>query len=319
MKSPSPLFLMTSVLAAIRRAVLPGAAATEVQQQPFHFQANQTSASMSRAPVVCISHGGGPMPILGDPEHDKIVKSLRERVPDILKLGTPEQPRAIVLVTAHWSERNPTISNAQKHSLLYDYYGFPPESYKLKYDAPGAPDVANEVAEALKAEGLKPEFDEDRGWDHGVFVPMLLINPKADVPIVQMSVLRSENPADHYRMGRALSKLRDSNVAILGSGFPSIHNLRAMFSGMTHDPSFKSRNSAWSRAVNEAVKEEKVEERQKKLEEWRKFPGAYDMHPRGGAEHFLPLIVCAGAAGEGQGKTYSDKFMGLDMYSYYWK
>lgn len=103
------------------------------------------------------------MPILGDPEHAKIAKSLRERVPDVLKLGTPDQPRAIVVITAHWSERNPTISNAAKHSLLYDYYGFPPESYKLKYDAPGAPDVASEVAEALKLEGLTPEFDEDRG------------------------------------------------------------------------------------------------------------------------------------------------------------
>lgn len=148
---------------------------------------------------------------------------------------------------------------------------------------------------------------------------MLLINPKADVPIVQMSVLRSESPADHFRMGRALSKLRDSNVAIVGSGFPTLHNLRAMFSGLTQESSFKSKNDAWSRAVNEAVKEQDPEERQKKLEGWRKFPGAYDMHPRGGAEHFLPLIVCAGAAGEAKGKIYTDKFMGLDMFSYYWK
>lgn len=147
---------------------------------------------------------------------------------------------------------------------------------------------------------------------------MLLINPKADVPIVQMSVMRSENPADHFRMGRALSKLRDSNVAIVGSGFPTLHNLRVMFSGLTNDPSFRSRSNAWSKAVNAAVKEQDPEERQKKLEGWRSFPGAYEMHPRGGAEHFLPLIVCAGAAGEGKLRTYTDKFMGLEMYSYYW-
>ncbi|OJD30810.1 extradiol ring-cleavage dioxygenase [Diplodia corticola] len=317
MKSPAPVVLMASLLATLKRAILPTATATEIQQ-PFHFAANQTSAHMPRAPVICVSHGGGPMPILGDPEHEKLVKSMRERVPAILRLGTPEQPRAIVLVTAHWSERNPTISNGQEHSLLYDYYGFPPETYQLKYDAPGAPDVANEVAEAMRAEGLKPEFDGDRGWDHGVFIPMLLINPKANIPIVQMSVLNSEDPVEHFRMGQALSKLRDSNVAVLGSGFPSLHNLRAMFSGMTQQPSFKSRNDAWNRAVNEAVAEEEPEERRKKLEEWRKFPGAYDMHPRGGAEHFLPLIVCAGAAGEAKGKVYSDKFMGLDMFSYYW-
>ena len=95
--------------------------------------------------------------------HKDIVKSLQTRVPELLKLGTPEAPRAIVLVTAHWSERNPTISSGSKHSLLYDYYGFPPESYKLKYDAPGSPEAAKEVAAALKEVGLKPELDETRG------------------------------------------------------------------------------------------------------------------------------------------------------------
>ena len=97
---------------------------------------------MTRAPVICISHGGGPLPVLGDPMQKDIVKSLQTRVPELLKLGTPEAPRAIVIVTAHWSERNPTISSGSKHSLFYDYYGFPPESYKLKYDAPGSPEVA---------------------------------------------------------------------------------------------------------------------------------------------------------------------------------
>lgn len=285
------------------------------QQLPFTSFA---SPNMTRAPVICISHGGGPLPVLGDPMHKDIVKSLQTRVPELLKLGTPEAPRAIVLVTAHWSERNPTISSGSKHSLFYDYYGFPPESYKLKYDAPGSPEVAKEVATALKEVGLKPELDETRGWDHGVFIPMLLINPAADVPIVQLSVLVSESPADHFRMGRALASLRDSNVAIVGSGFASFHNLRLMFSGIMGDLAFKQRSDAWSKAVGEAVLEKTVEEREEKVKEWRKWPGAYEMHPRGGAEHFLPLIVCAGAGGEGQGGSYKDSFNGLDMYSYYW-
>ncbi|KAL9093036.1 MAG: hypothetical protein Q9165_004174 [Trypethelium subeluteriae] len=274
--------------------------------------------TMPRAPVVSISHGGGPLPILGDKGHEQIVKSLRTRFPELLKLGTPEAPRAIVLVTAHWSERNPTISNAKKHRLLYDYYGFPPESYELKYDADGSPDIAKEVAEAMKGIGLKPVMDTERGWDHGVFVPMLLINPAANVPIVQVSVLASESPADHWKMGRALSALRDSNIAIIGSGFASFHNLRLMFSGITADPEFRERNEAWSKAVTDAVLEEHVEEREKKIKSWRDWPAAYEMHPRGGAEHFLPLIVCAGAAGEGSGLSYTDKYMGLDMHSYYW-
>ncbi|KAI9698285.1 MAG: hypothetical protein M1820_007555 [Bogoriella megaspora] len=118
---------------------------------------------MTRAPVISISHGGGPMPVLGDPDHEDIVESLQTRVPKLLKLGTEEAPRAIVLITAHWSERNPTISSAQKHSLLYDYGGFPPESYKLRYDAEGSPDVALEVADAMRKVGLKPKLDGNRG------------------------------------------------------------------------------------------------------------------------------------------------------------
>ena len=120
---------------------------------------------MTRAPVISLSHGGGPLPVLGDPEHDAIVKSLKTRVPKLLKLGTPEAPRAIVLVTAHWSEQKPTISNAKKHKLLYDYYGFPRESYELKYDADGSPEIAREVARALEGVGLQPEMDDERGRD----------------------------------------------------------------------------------------------------------------------------------------------------------
>lgn len=121
------------------------------------------SANMTRAPVIVLSHGGGPLPILGDPGHKHICNSLKTRVPKILRLDTPQAPRAIVLVTAHWSERNPTISSGSKHRLLYDYHGFPAESYRLKYDAPGSPEVAEEVAQAMREVGLKPELDDDRG------------------------------------------------------------------------------------------------------------------------------------------------------------
>jgi aromatic ring-opening dioxygenase catalytic subunit (LigB family) len=147
---------------------------------------------------------------------------------------------------------------------------------------------------------------------------MLLIHPPADIPIIQLSVLSSEDPSSHYQMGQALAKLRDSNIAIIGSGFASFHNLRILFSGVTKDSSFQARNAAWNEAIAEAVTEKNSEERAKKIDEWRKFPGAYEMHPRGGAEHFLPLIVCAGAGGDGVAGSYTDEFMGLDMYSFYW-
>jgi aromatic ring-opening dioxygenase catalytic subunit (LigB family) len=147
---------------------------------------------------------------------------------------------------------------------------------------------------------------------------MLLINPAADIPIVQVSVLASEDPAAHYAMGRALEPLRDANVAIIGSGFASLHNLGLMRTGGLDGAAFKARNEEWSRAVTAAAEKSSVEKRGKKFEGWREWPGGHEMHPPGGGEHFMPLIVCAGAGGEGPAQHYTDEFMGLEMYSYYW-
>ena len=103
------------------------------------------------------------MPLLGDPGHVNLIKSMKTTVPKILGLGTENPPKAIVLVTAHWSERSPTISSGKSPKLLYDYGGFPPESYKLKYDAPGAPELAKKVADLLRGAGFAPELDDERG------------------------------------------------------------------------------------------------------------------------------------------------------------
>ena len=296
-------------------------AATEVRLQSYqHPQVLLTgSVNMTRAPAIAFSHGGGPMPLLGDPFHEHIVYSLRNRVPKILRLNSPDRPRAICLVTAHRSESLPHISSGERHSLLYDYYNFPPETYKLKYEAPGSPQVAQEVAAAMSEEGLKPTFDDERGWDHGVFVPMLLVRPEADMPIVQISVLDSEDPAAHFSMGRALGKLREQNIAIVGSGFASFHNMRIFKSGELGAPAFTKRNDEWSEAVTGAVTEEKATKREERFKTWREWPHAYEMHPRGGAEHFLPLVVVAGAGGDGTAKFYSDEYKGTQMFSYYWE
>lgn len=261
------------------------------------------------------------MPVLGDPGHAHIVKSLKERVPAILKLGTPEAPRAIVVVTAHWSETQPTISSAPSHALYYDYGGFPREAYSLQYPAPGSPEVARQVHQVLQGAGFQPVLDAQRGWDHGVFVPFLLINPGADVPIVQLSVLASEDPAQHLRMGRALASLRDSNVAIVGSGFASFHNLPLMFTvmgGGGNASAVQHKAKQWNEALTESVLQKDTVKREEKLMRWRDFPNAYDMHPRYGAEHFMPLLVCAGAGGEAPGKGYKDDFHGVEIWSYYW-
>jgi aromatic ring-opening dioxygenase catalytic subunit (LigB family) len=120
-------------------------------------------------------------------------------------------------------------------------------------------------------------------------------------------------------MGRALSSLRENNIAIIGSGFASFHNLRLMFSKAVQSAAFRERNTEWSRAVTEAVSAEGLEERGRKLDGWRAFPNSFESHPQGGAEHFLPLIVAAGAGGRGRAKSYADEFMGLQMHSYYWE
>jgi aromatic ring-opening dioxygenase catalytic subunit (LigB family) len=149
---------------------------------------------------------------------------------------------------------------------------------------------------------------------------MMLVNPKADVPIVQLSVLASEDPATHFAMGRALGKLRDSNIAIVGSGFASFHNVRQMLTiNARSSGQLKSKIDAWNAALGDAVMQDTVDQREAKLLHWREFPHAYDTHPATGAEHFMPLLVCAGAAGDQKGEAYKDDYAGLDMYSYYWE
>jgi aromatic ring-opening dioxygenase catalytic subunit (LigB family) len=158
-----------------------------------------------------------------------------------------------------------------------------------------------------------------KGWDHGVFIPMMLINPSAEIPIIQLSILSSDSPAQHYAMGQALASLRSSNIAIIGSGMPTFHNLRLMFSGAAaSDPSIKERNGQWSQQLTNTIMIESSEERGKKLEGWRDWVGAKEAHPVGGLEHFWPLVVCAGAGGDGKAGTFSDQVMGTSQYSYYW-
>jgi aromatic ring-opening dioxygenase catalytic subunit (LigB family) len=257
---------------------------------------------MTRAPVLSISHGGGPLPIMNHPSHTHLVDSLKTKARKVLRLGTPEAPRAIVVITAHWEEKMPTISGAAKHSLYYDYYGFPPETYDLKYEAPGSPEIANEVYNAFEKAGLKPIINNDRGWDHGVFIPFMLINPSADIPIIQVSVLpaHAESPSSLYAMGRALAQLRDSNIAIVGSGLATIHNMRILQMG----PSAKTKEQidAFSKALSDAVSIKDVDEREKALENWRGFPGADLAHLPRRAEHLFPVACVCGCRRGGRGE-----------------
>ncbi|KAH7308124.1 Extradiol ring-cleavage dioxygenase, class III enzyme, subunit B [Stachybotrys elegans] len=278
---------------------------------------------MSLAPVIALSHGGGPMPIL-EPSggiHKDVVSSLKTRVPKILGVGTPSQPRAIVLVTAHWQTPQPTVTSAAKPDLLYDYYGFPAEAYSLKYPAPGEPSVAQKVREAFAAQGFEAVLDPERGWDHGVFVPLLLALPQCEIPIVQVSILASQDASAHLRLGAALAPLRADNIAIVGSGFASFHNLpkmRSLMGGGGGGGVVLGQLQEWNAALKQAVTSEDSEERWRRLEGWRDFPHADVAHPPRGADHFMPLLVAAGAAGAEKTRMYKDMFLGVEIYTFYW-
>src|SRR3954452_11687897 len=157
-------------------------------------------------PTYFISHGGGPWPWLDGhfKEAFKVLRSSLERMPGEL----PEKPKAILMVSGHWEEDDFTIMSNQNPGMVYDYSGFPEHTYRIKYPAPGSPELASRVRELLKDRGIESRFDPVRGFDHGTFVPMAVSYPNADVPVLQLSLRRDYDPEAHLALGRALAPLR---------------------------------------------------------------------------------------------------------------
>jgi 4,5-DOPA dioxygenase extradiol len=265
---------------------------------------NQESGS-----VLYLSHGGGPLPLLGDKNHANMRHFLEEVTPML------NPPSAILVVSAHWEEDQPTLTSGASPALIYDYSGFPPESYQIHYPAPGSPELAGQVFRLLESHGIKPRLDGQRGFDHGMFVPLKLMYPDANIPCVQLSLVHSLSPDEHIRIGKALAGLRKNKVLILGSGF-SFHNLRAFFDGSTDE----------SRAMNEAFEEWLIDtcstrllteaEREQRLIDWTSAPAARYCHPR--EEHLLPLHVCYGAAGTPAARVFRIEIMKKMSSAYLW-
>ena len=211
------------------------------------------------------------------------------------------RPKAVLVISGHWEMPEPTLNIAEKPNLLFDYYGFPEHTYRLKYPVYGAPDLAPRVRELLADAGFTSAVDGKRGLDHGVFVPFLLIYPRADVPILQLSLQKSLDPALHLRIGKALAPLRDKGVLIVGSGM-SYHNLAAMFSGRGADAA-----ASFDSWLTDAVQDPAT--RDQRLTVWREAPGGRESHPR--EEHLIPLMVAAGAAdGDAGVRTFSESIAG---------
>ncbi len=240
---------------------------------------------MKDFPILYTPHGGGPLPLLDDPGHRSVIdfwKGLSSAIP---------RPRSILVISAHRESPQPVVTAALNPELEYDYYGFPEETYRIEYRAPGDPGLAGEISRLLEKSGFHPRLDEERGLDHGVFVPLKLIYPSADIPVVQLSLLSGLDPARHIEMGRALAPLREEGVFILGSGF-SFHNRQAFFNPELVD---EEKNISFQEWLTETCTAERDLELQgDKLTRWSDGPYARSVHPR--EEHLLPLHVCLGAA-----------------------
>ena len=219
-----------------------------------------------------------------------------------LAASLPERPRAILVISGHWEEQAFAFTGSAEHpGLIFDYFGFPPETYRLAWPAPGAQWLAERGAALVREAGLPATVDPARGFDHGVFVPLKVAFPEADIPVVQMALHASLDPALHLAAGEALAPLRDEGVLILGSGM-SFHNLRAM-----GDPRIAEPSQAFDRWLAEAATAAPGE-RAARLARWAEAPSARLCHPR--EEHLLPLMVAAGASASPGTHDYGEMVLG---------
>ena len=265
---------------------------------------------MSKATdVLFVSHGGGPMPLLGDPGHQDMVDRLTELAAGLCK------PSAILVISAHWEEAIPTITSGTTPSLIYDYYGFPSEAYKIEYPCPGEPVLAQQVAQALDQAGIQARLDDQRGLDHGAFVPLKLMYPEAKIPCIQLSLVNTLDASTHLAIGRALQALDYDNLLVLGSGF-SFHNMRAFFAAQT--PEIQARNLAFEDWLEQTCGDSSLSEpeRAKRLADWEQAPHARFCHPR--EEHLLPLHVCYGLANKACDRHIAATILGKQSGMFYW-
>lgn len=238
-----------------------------------------------KMPVYFISHGGGPWPFMPEAQQSNatLAASLRA-IPTQLQ----RRPSAIVMISAHWETDSAfKIMTNPAPAMLYDYYGFPANTYSLQYPAPGSPALAERLVQLLGARSLPAEADNERGFDHGAFVPLFLMYPKADIPVVQVSIQSHYDPLTHIDLGRALAPLRDEGVLIIGSGL-SYHNMRHMWQGGS---AASAMFDAW---LQQTIVQGPIGQRASQLTHWQAAPAARQAHPR--EDHLIPLMVAAGAA-----------------------
>lgn len=267
------------------------------------------SNSQNKAQIVYFSHGGGPLPILGDASHKAMVEFMRQ-LPSRLK-----RPEAVLVISAHWEEGTATLLGAKTPTMFYDYSGFPVEAYEINYPAPGSPDLVNRIAGLLNQNNIPTRIDPQRGFDHGLFIPLKLMYPQADIPAVQLSLLRGLDPSAHLSLGTGLGALMHENIIVIGSGF-SFHNMRAfsLHGANTPDP---ANDDFQNWLIEVCAGPISQSEREQRLIDWQKAPSARYCHPR--EEHLLPLHVCLGMAKKAATVIFDDYILGKRGVAFLWE
>jgi len=264
--------------------------------------------NQDKAQVVYFSHGGGPLPILGDVSHQAMVDFMKE-LPSQLR-----KPDAILVVSAHWEESTITVMDGERPPMFYDYYGFPEAAYEITYPASGNPALAHQIVELIKGKNIPVSTDTQRGFDHGLFIPLKLMYPQADIPSLQISLLRGLDPVAHLALGNALSDLMKENILVIGSGF-SFHNMRAFaWQGGLEADSANDDFQDWLIEVVTQLSSSK--EREQQMTEWEKAPSARYCHPR--EEHLIPLHVCVGMANAPAKLIFDDYILGKRAIAFLW-
>lgn len=229
--------------------------------------------------VLYLSHGGGPLPLLQPESHANMIKYYED-------FGKNYKPDAIIVFSAHMERDVFTIIGNHPKELLYDYYGFPKESYDLEYNPPIDNVLTNNIAKLLKGNNIKSIVQTEK-FDHGVYIPLMIMYPSQDIPVIQISLKKGLNEKDHIDLGIALSSLQEKNILFIGSG-SSFHNLRSILDQTGNDKN----NMFHDGLVDVLTKDVNEHTRQELLIDWKSIPHATFSHPR--SEHLIPLLICYG-------------------------